>query len=81
MSTNIIKLKKNAAVQSQNKSFIQGEIESDDPFVRVLYKNLEDRIQLYESEGSGIERLKFSDLKTELIIALMITGFLISVIL
>lgn len=78
---NVMKSKKNLVKISQNESFIQNEIESDDPFVRVLYKDLEDRIQIYEQEGSGIDRLKISDLKTELIMALIITGFLISVVL
>ena len=78
---NVMKSKKNLVKISQNESFIQSEIESDDPFVRVLYKDLEDRIQIYEQEGSGIDRLKISDLKTEVIMALIITGFLISVVL
>jgi len=78
---NVMKSKKSLVKISQNESFIQSEIESDDPFVRVLYKDLEDRIQIYEQEGSGIDRLKISDLKTELIMALIITGFLISVVL
>lgn len=80
METDFVVLKK-AGVEMEGSSFIQNEIASEDPFVRVLYRDLEDRLQIYEADGSGIERLKLSDLKAEFIMALIITGFLISVIL
>lgn len=67
-------------VGTKNESFIQNEIDSDDPFVKVLYKDLESRLQEFETKGSDVERLKLSDLKAEIVMAIAITGFLISVI-
>lgn len=81
MRTEVITLGKNLDIGIKKESFIQEEMESQDPFVRVLYRDLENRLQSYESEGSGIERLKFSDLKAEIVMAVAITVFLVSVIL
>ena len=80
MGTKVAELEKEISVDANKESFIQSEINSDDPFVKVLYRDLEDRLQQYETEGSGMEKLKLSDLKAEFIMALAITGFLISVI-
>lgn len=62
------------------EDFIQKEMNSDDPFVKILYRDLETRIGEYERDGSGIEKLKLSDLKAEIVMATAITAFLISVI-
>lgn len=62
------------------EDFIEKEMISDDPFVKTLYKDLEIRIQEYELQGSGIEKLKLSDLKAEIVMATAITAFLVSVI-
>lgn len=80
MGTKIAELEKEISVDAKKESFIQSEINSDDPFVKVLYRDLEDRLQEYEAEGSGMEKLKLSDLKVEIVMTIAITGFLISVI-
>lgn len=69
-----------SVAEMEVRSLIKDESESEDPFVKALYRDLEQRLQDYEAEGSNIERLKLSDLKAEVIMAVAITGFLISVI-
>lgn len=81
MGTESIVLERELVLETPKESFIQNEMASDNPFVRVLYRDLEERLQTYETEGPGIERLRLSDLIAELIMAIAITGFLISVIL
>lgn len=76
----LVEMDSKSIVEIKERKIIEYENASDDPFVRALYRDLEIRLEDYEAEGSDVERLKFSDLKSEIIMAVAITAFLISVV-
>lgn len=76
----LVEVDSKSIVEMEVGNVIEYENDSADPFVQALYRDLEIRLQEYEIEGSDVERLKFSDLKSEIIMAVAITAFLISVV-
>lgn len=44
-----------------DKNFIEKNLESNDSLVRILYSDLQERINIYETDGSAAAKIKLVD--------------------
>ncbi|KKB44113.1 hypothetical protein [Bacillus thermotolerans] len=64
----------------KKESMIEKNMTSTDEFVRTLYTDLHDRIQHYEQEEAGAEKMRKVDCLPEIALIGIISVFLLSVI-
>ncbi|WP_223636750.1 hypothetical protein [Planococcus sp. 4-30] len=61
----------------ENRSKYEQNLQSDDPFIRNMYEDLEKRIQVYENNGNDkSEHAQWKDAAGVIIVMSMITLFL-----
>lgn len=63
------------------KDYIQENMESNDPFIKGMYTDLNNRIKEYEENDSVVSRMKFTDAVGSIVIVGIIALFMIFVIL
>jgi len=63
------------------KSFIQENMNSQDPFIKSLYTDLHNRITDFEEANTRIEKIKLMDARGSCVIVGAIVLFLVTVIL
>jgi len=64
-----------------SKDHIQENMESNDPFIKEMYRDLHNRIKDYQETDSVVEKMQFSDARGSIVIVGVIAAFLAYVLL